>query len=143
MILLDKDHTTFLKYPDSERGRRMIERLNSVSASEVIGVAIGGCQGEDYGCGAARDLTLPVEGQPFLSRFRDANECWSIIVSGVRGTRCAEFKRSATNASKKSAITQLMRLQYHEFRHCAISLLIVNTRPHSVGNRGRPPMGTY
>jgi hypothetical protein len=40
MILLDTDHTTFLKYPDSERGRRMIERLNAVSASEVIGVAI-------------------------------------------------------------------------------------------------------
>ncbi len=40
MILLDTDHTTFLKYPDSERGRRMIDRLNSVPASEVIGVAI-------------------------------------------------------------------------------------------------------
>ena len=23
MILLDTDHTTFLKYPDSERGRRL------------------------------------------------------------------------------------------------------------------------
>ncbi len=40
MIRLDTDHTTFLKYPDSERGRRMTDRLNSVSASEVIGVAI-------------------------------------------------------------------------------------------------------
>jgi tRNA(fMet)-specific endonuclease VapC len=40
MILLDTDHTTFLKYPDSERGRRMIDRLESVSASEVTGVAI-------------------------------------------------------------------------------------------------------
>jgi tRNA(fMet)-specific endonuclease VapC len=40
MILADTDHTSFLKYPDSERGRRMIDRLNSVSASEVIGVAI-------------------------------------------------------------------------------------------------------
>ena len=40
MILLDTDHTTFLKYPDSERGRRMIDRLNALSASEVIGVAI-------------------------------------------------------------------------------------------------------
>jgi tRNA(fMet)-specific endonuclease VapC len=29
-----------LKYPDSERGRRLIDRLNAVSASEVIGVAI-------------------------------------------------------------------------------------------------------
>ncbi len=40
MILLDTDHTTFLKYPDSERGRRMIDRLNAVPATEVIGVAI-------------------------------------------------------------------------------------------------------
>ena len=40
MILLDTDHTTFLKYPDSERGRRMIDRLDAVTASEVIGVAI-------------------------------------------------------------------------------------------------------
>jgi len=43
MILLDTDHTTFLKYPDSERGRRMIDRLNAGSASEVIGV--GHCHG--------------------------------------------------------------------------------------------------
>ncbi len=40
MIFLDTDHTTFLKYPDSERGRRIIDRPNAVSASEVIGVAI-------------------------------------------------------------------------------------------------------
>ena len=40
MILLDTDHTTFLKYPDSERGRRMIERLKAVPESEAIGVAI-------------------------------------------------------------------------------------------------------
>ena len=40
MILLDTDHTTFLKYPDSERGRRMIDRLGAASASEVIGAAI-------------------------------------------------------------------------------------------------------
>jgi tRNA(fMet)-specific endonuclease VapC len=40
MILLDTDHTTFLKYPEGERGRRMIDRLNAVSDSEVIGVAI-------------------------------------------------------------------------------------------------------
>jgi tRNA(fMet)-specific endonuclease VapC len=39
MILLDTDHTTFLKYPDSERGRRMIDRLNAVSGFELIGVA--------------------------------------------------------------------------------------------------------
>jgi hypothetical protein len=40
MILLDTDHTTFLKYPDSERCRRMIDRLDAASPSEGIGVAI-------------------------------------------------------------------------------------------------------
>jgi tRNA(fMet)-specific endonuclease VapC len=40
MILIDTDHTTFLKYPDSERGRRLIDGLNAVPPSEVIGVAI-------------------------------------------------------------------------------------------------------
>ena len=40
MMLLDTDHATILKYLDSERGRHMIDRLNAVSASEVIGVAI-------------------------------------------------------------------------------------------------------
>ena len=40
MILLDTDHTTLLKYPESERGHRMNDRLNAVPASEVIGVAI-------------------------------------------------------------------------------------------------------
>lgn len=40
MILLDTDHTTYLKYPDSERGRRMIGRMQALSETEVIGVAI-------------------------------------------------------------------------------------------------------
>jgi tRNA(fMet)-specific endonuclease VapC len=40
MILLDTDHTTFLKYPDSERGHRLIERMKAVSESETFGVAI-------------------------------------------------------------------------------------------------------
>ena len=40
MILLDTDHTTYLKYPDSERGQRMIGKLNGVPEAEIIGVAI-------------------------------------------------------------------------------------------------------
>src|SRR5437899_2797535 len=40
MILLDTDHTTYLKYPESERGRRLIERMNAASASESFGIAI-------------------------------------------------------------------------------------------------------
>ncbi len=40
MILLDTDHATLLKYPNSERGRRLIARMESVQYSEVIGIAI-------------------------------------------------------------------------------------------------------
>jgi len=40
MILMDTDHATLLKYPESERGRRFIDRLTSVPPSEVVGVAI-------------------------------------------------------------------------------------------------------
>src|SRR5437899_457039 len=40
MILVDTDHATFLKYPESDRGRRFIDRLKAVPKSEVVGVAI-------------------------------------------------------------------------------------------------------
>ena len=40
MILIDTDHATYLKYPDSERGRRFITRLAALPPSEVVGVAI-------------------------------------------------------------------------------------------------------
>jgi tRNA(fMet)-specific endonuclease VapC len=40
MILIDTDHATFLKYPESERGHRLIERLNALPASEVVGTTI-------------------------------------------------------------------------------------------------------
>jgi tRNA(fMet)-specific endonuclease VapC len=40
MILIDTDHATFLKYPESERGRRFIDRLESLPKTEIVGVAI-------------------------------------------------------------------------------------------------------
>jgi tRNA(fMet)-specific endonuclease VapC len=40
MILIDTDHAKHLKYPESDRGRRLIERLDALPASEVVGVAI-------------------------------------------------------------------------------------------------------
>jgi tRNA(fMet)-specific endonuclease VapC len=40
MILIDTDHATLLKYPESERGHRFIERLEKVPKSEALGVAI-------------------------------------------------------------------------------------------------------
>ena len=40
MILIDTDHATYLKYPESDRGRRLIDRLSAVPPAEVIGAAI-------------------------------------------------------------------------------------------------------
>ena len=40
MILVDTDHATFLKYPESARGRRFIDRLNAVPPAEVVAMAI-------------------------------------------------------------------------------------------------------
>jgi hypothetical protein len=40
MILIDTDHATLLKYPESERGRRLLDRLEALPFSEVVGVAI-------------------------------------------------------------------------------------------------------
>jgi tRNA(fMet)-specific endonuclease VapC len=40
MILLDTDHTTVLKFPDSPRGSQIRQRLAALPDSEVVGVAI-------------------------------------------------------------------------------------------------------
>jgi tRNA(fMet)-specific endonuclease VapC len=40
MILIDTDHASLLKYPDSERGRRFLGRLAAVPTTETVGVAI-------------------------------------------------------------------------------------------------------
>lgn len=40
MILLDSDHVSLLKYPESERGHRLLDRLTAFPPSEVAGVAI-------------------------------------------------------------------------------------------------------
>lgn len=40
MILLDTDHATFLKYPDSERGRRLVERMAAAAPTDILAVGI-------------------------------------------------------------------------------------------------------
>src|ERR1700730_3187806 len=40
MILLDTDHVTLLKYPHSDRGLRLTERLEALPAEEDVGVTI-------------------------------------------------------------------------------------------------------
>jgi hypothetical protein len=33
MILIDTDHATYLKYPESDRGHRLIDRLGAIPQS--------------------------------------------------------------------------------------------------------------
>ena len=40
MILIDTDHASYLKYPESDRGRRFIDRLTAVHRDEVVAVSI-------------------------------------------------------------------------------------------------------
>jgi tRNA(fMet)-specific endonuclease VapC len=40
MILLDTDHVTLLKYPASDRGARLRQRLEALPAGEVIAVPV-------------------------------------------------------------------------------------------------------
>ena len=40
MILLDTDHVSILKYPKSERGARLTERLEALPAGEVVGISV-------------------------------------------------------------------------------------------------------
>jgi tRNA(fMet)-specific endonuclease VapC len=40
MILLDTDHATFLKYPQGERGARLVERLKARPPEEDLAVSI-------------------------------------------------------------------------------------------------------
>ncbi|MGL4552186.1 MAG: type II toxin-antitoxin system VapC family toxin, partial [Gemmataceae bacterium] len=40
MILLDTDHVTLIKFPDSERARRLLDRLDQRPTGEVVAVSI-------------------------------------------------------------------------------------------------------
>jgi tRNA(fMet)-specific endonuclease VapC len=40
MILLDTDHVSLLKYPTSERGERLTQKLDALPAVEEVGVAV-------------------------------------------------------------------------------------------------------
>jgi tRNA(fMet)-specific endonuclease VapC len=40
MILIDTDHTSYFKYPGSERGLRFIDRLAAVPPTETVAISI-------------------------------------------------------------------------------------------------------
>jgi tRNA(fMet)-specific endonuclease VapC len=53
MILLDTDHVSLLKYPASERGARLIVRLNALPAGEAVAISIVGVEEQMRGWLAA------------------------------------------------------------------------------------------
>ena len=40
MTLLDTDHVTLLKYPESERGQQLLQRLNALPPDETVAVTV-------------------------------------------------------------------------------------------------------
>ena len=73
MILLDSDHLTLLKYPDSERGVRLKDRLRNQPPEEVVAVSIVSVEEQMRGWLAAiakeRQATRQVPGYRELARL--------------------------------------------------------------------------
>ena len=40
MILIDTDHVSYFKFPDSDRGKRFIRKLEALPDDKIVGVAI-------------------------------------------------------------------------------------------------------
>lgn len=53
MILLDTDHVTLLKYPDSERGAQLGAKLRSEPPDKIVAVSIISVEEQMRGCLAA------------------------------------------------------------------------------------------
>jgi tRNA(fMet)-specific endonuclease VapC len=84
MILLDTDHLTLLKYPDSERGVRLSERLRSQSPEEVVTTSIVSVEEQMRGWLAAiakeRQAKRQVFGYCELARLFDYFRTFTILL---------------------------------------------------------------
>lgn len=83
MILLDTDHISHLQHPASERGRRLISRLEAVPGSEVVGVAIVTIEEQMRGWLAViareRNATRQVIGYRELGRLFDFYQEFEVV----------------------------------------------------------------
>jgi tRNA(fMet)-specific endonuclease VapC len=83
MILLDTDHLTLLKYPDSERGARLNERLQAQPPEEVVATSIISVEEQMRGWLAAiakeRHARRQVFGYGELARLFDYFRAFTIL----------------------------------------------------------------
>ena len=83
MIPLDTDHVTLLKYPDGERGARLLARLRALPPDEVFGISIITVEEQMRGWLAAvakeRQARRQVFGYAELARLFDYFRAFTIL----------------------------------------------------------------
>jgi tRNA(fMet)-specific endonuclease VapC len=88
MILVDTDHLTLLKYPDSERGVRLNARLNTLPPDEVVAISIISVEEQMRGWLAAiakeRHAMRQVFGYSELARLFDYFRAFTILLFDER-----------------------------------------------------------
>lgn len=98
MILVDTDHTTYLKYPQSDRGRRFVDRLAAAPPSDVVGVAIVTVEERMRGWLATiakeRDALRQVVGYRELTGLFEFYQEFEIIAFDESVARCFEDLRA-------------------------------------------------
>jgi tRNA(fMet)-specific endonuclease VapC len=100
MILLDTDHLSLLKYPDSERGARLNDRLHNQPPAEVVAISIVSVEEQMRGWLAAIAKERQARRQVFayaeLARLFDYFRAFTIVpfderaadrFDNLRGTR--------------------------------------------------------
>jgi tRNA(fMet)-specific endonuclease VapC len=84
MILLDTDHLTVLKYPQSDRATRLMERLSSNSPNDVVAISIVSIEEQMRGWLAAiakeRHAKRQVFGYSELARLFEYFQAFTILL---------------------------------------------------------------
>ena len=99
MILLDTDHLTLMKYPDSERGVRLSVRLRSQPPEEFIAVSIVSVEEQMRGWLAAiakeRQASRQVFGYAELARLFEYFRTFTISLFDEPAADCFDNLRAA------------------------------------------------
>ena len=99
MILVDTDHLTLLKYPDSERGVRLNARLDAQPPDEVVAISIISVEEQMRGWLAAIAKERHARRQVFayseLARLFDYFRAFTILLFDERAADQFESLRAA------------------------------------------------
>jgi tRNA(fMet)-specific endonuclease VapC len=99
MILLDTDHLSLVKYVESERGRRLADRLRALPAGEAVAVAIMSVEEQMRGWLAAiakeRQVARQVPAYDALIGLFEYFRKYTIVPFDARAAKEFEELRSA------------------------------------------------